>query len=127
MMMADSRNKSFYKTAAKMWRDGGLTGMFRGNLTTVLKILPQTATQFAVRFQVPSIALTEYLQPFRSYFQSIKLHLNKPHGPSTPWPAGLFENARDSTRYFKTYSSTVATREKLLREVCLLKFPLPAH
>lgn len=49
MMMADSQNKSFHKTAAKMWRDGGLAGMFRGNLTTVLKILPQTATQFAVR------------------------------------------------------------------------------
>ena len=48
-MMADSRNKSFHKTAAKMWRDGGFSGMFRGNLTTVLKILPQTATQFAVR------------------------------------------------------------------------------
>ena len=59
-MMADSRNKSFHKTAAKMWRDGGLAGMFRGNLTTVLKILPQTATQFAVS---PSEQLPNIEQP----------------------------------------------------------------
>ena len=49
MMMADSNNQSIRQTALKMWKDGGLAGMFRGNFATILKIIPQTATQFAVR------------------------------------------------------------------------------
>ena len=47
-MMADEQNFSLHKTALKMWRDGGYLGLFRGNLATMMKIVPQTATQFAV-------------------------------------------------------------------------------
>lgn len=54
MMMADKQNVSIYKTAVKMWKDGGYFGLFRGNLATMLKIVPQTATQFAVRKFVPN-------------------------------------------------------------------------
>jgi hypothetical protein len=31
-----------------MWRDGGVHGMFKGNLATIMKVAPQTAVQFAV-------------------------------------------------------------------------------
>ncbi len=31
-----------------MWKDGGVRGLFKGNLATILKVAPQTAIQFAV-------------------------------------------------------------------------------
>ena len=31
-----------------MWKDGGVHGMFKGNLATIMKVAPQTAVQFAV-------------------------------------------------------------------------------
>ena len=35
-------------TMKKMWADGGITGMFKGNMATMLKVMPQSAVQFAV-------------------------------------------------------------------------------
>lgn len=35
--------------AYNIWKEGGVTGMFRGNCATLLKVMPQTAVQFAVR------------------------------------------------------------------------------
>lgn len=34
--------------AHNMWKDGGVRGLFKGNLATILKVAPQTAIQFAV-------------------------------------------------------------------------------
>ena len=50
-MLSDTRSEALRchtGTARKMWKDGGAAGLFRGNLSTVLKVLPQSATQFAV-------------------------------------------------------------------------------
>jgi hypothetical protein len=48
MMMADARNSSIVGTAQRMWASGGLTGLWRGNLISVVKVVPQSAIQFAV-------------------------------------------------------------------------------
>jgi hypothetical protein len=49
MMMADARNTSIVATARRMWASGGFTGMWRGNMCSVVKVVPQSAIQFAVR------------------------------------------------------------------------------
>ena len=33
----------------RMWADGGVRGLFRGNLASVVKVFPSSAIQFAVR------------------------------------------------------------------------------
>ena len=48
MMMAEPNNRKVWATAKKMWADGGLQGLFKGNLATMTKVMPQTAVQFAV-------------------------------------------------------------------------------
>lgn len=48
MMMADQSNRHIWSTMKKMWADGGVTGMFKGNMATMLKVMPQSAVQFAV-------------------------------------------------------------------------------
>jgi len=49
MMMADAANARLAPTLRKMWASGGLLGLWRGNLASVVKIVPQSAIQFAVR------------------------------------------------------------------------------
>lgn len=49
MMMADARNTSLLATARRMWASGGFLGMWRGNMCSVAKVVPQSAIQFAVR------------------------------------------------------------------------------
>ena len=49
MMMADARNSSLVGTARRMWASGGLPGLWRGNMCSVVKVVPQSAIQFAVR------------------------------------------------------------------------------
>ena len=49
MMMADAANARLAPTQRKMWASGGLLGLWRGNLASVVKIVPQSAIQFAVR------------------------------------------------------------------------------
>ncbi|KAK9805412.1 hypothetical protein WJX73_002357 [Symbiochloris irregularis] len=48
MMMAEPSNRHVWGTLKKMWADGGVQGMFKGNLATMTKVVPQTAVQFAV-------------------------------------------------------------------------------
>lgn len=48
MMMADARNTSIVATARRMWATGGLPGLWRGNMISVVKVMPQSAIQFAV-------------------------------------------------------------------------------
>ena len=48
MMMADAANARLAPTLRKMWASGGLLGLWRGNLASVVKIVPQSAIQFAV-------------------------------------------------------------------------------
>ncbi len=39
---------AFAGCAHNMWKDGGVTGLFKGNMATMMKVAPQTAIQFAV-------------------------------------------------------------------------------
>ena len=48
MMMADYSNRTLLGTARKMWRSGGFLGLWRGNLVSVVKVVPQSAIQYAV-------------------------------------------------------------------------------
>mmetsp|Transcript_9066 Transcript_9066/g.27222 ORF Transcript_9066/g.27222 Transcript_9066/m.27222 type:complete len:424 (+) Transcript_9066:234-1505(+) len=48
MMMADPANISLPGTIRKMWADGGVRGLFKGNLATVTKVIPQCAIQMSV-------------------------------------------------------------------------------
>ncbi|CAL8462209.1 g1740 [Coccomyxa elongata] len=48
MYMADRTQTSMAGCAHNMWKDGGVRGLFKGNLATILKVAPQTAIQFAV-------------------------------------------------------------------------------
>ena len=48
MMMADTANTRLLPTMKKMWASGGLLGLWRGNLASVAKVMPQSAIQFAV-------------------------------------------------------------------------------
>lgn len=48
MMMADPANSSLPATVRKMWSDGGVRGLFKGNLATVTKVIPQCAIQMSV-------------------------------------------------------------------------------
>ncbi|BDA49691.1 Calcium-binding mitochondrial carrier protein SCaMC-1 [Coccomyxa sp. Obi] len=48
MMMADARNTSLVDTARRMWASGGLRGLWRGNMISVVKVMPQSAIQYAV-------------------------------------------------------------------------------
>ncbi len=48
MMMADYSNRTLLGTAKKMWRSGGFLGLWRGNLVSVVKVVPQSAIQYAV-------------------------------------------------------------------------------
>lgn len=48
MMMADPANSSLPATVRKMWADGGVQGLFKGNLATVTKVVPQCAIQMSV-------------------------------------------------------------------------------
>lgn len=41
-----------------MWKDGGIKGLFKGNLATIMKVAPQTAVQFAVSSILPSLLFT---------------------------------------------------------------------
>lgn len=54
MMMADYSNRTLLGTAKKMWRSGGLRGLWRGNLVSVVKVVPQSAIQYAVGVTPPS-------------------------------------------------------------------------
>ena len=47
-MMADAANAHLLPTLRKMWASGGLVGLWRGNLASVAKVMPQSAIQFAV-------------------------------------------------------------------------------
>ena len=47
--MADAANAHLLPTLRKMWASGGLLGLWRGNLASVAKVMPQSAIQFAVR------------------------------------------------------------------------------
>ena len=60
MMMADYSNRTLLGTAKKMWRSGGFLGLWRGNLVSVVKVVPQSAIQYAVG-----------LMPLRKY---VELH-----------------------------------------------------
>ena len=57
MMMADWSNKSLLGTARKMWASGGFFGLWRGNLVSVVKVVPQSAIQYAVRALALLLAL----------------------------------------------------------------------
>lgn len=48
MMMADTANTRLLPTMRKMWASGGFLGLWRGNLASVAKVMPQSAIQFAV-------------------------------------------------------------------------------
>ena len=52
MMMADYSNRTLLGTAKKMWRSGGFYGLWRGNLVSVVKVVPQSAIQYAVSFSL---------------------------------------------------------------------------
>ena len=54
-MMADWSNKTLLGTARKMWASGGFFGLWRGNLVSVIKVVPQSAIQYAVR--IPTLLL----------------------------------------------------------------------
>ena len=55
--MADAANAHLLPTLRKMWASGGLLGLWRGNLASVAKVMPQSAIQFAVR-PLPSESCT---------------------------------------------------------------------
>lgn len=48
MMMVDPANTNMLATMRKMWLDGGTQGLFKGNLATVIKVVPQCAIQMSV-------------------------------------------------------------------------------
>ncbi|KAK9906889.1 hypothetical protein WJX75_009795 [Coccomyxa subellipsoidea] len=48
MYMADRTQTSMAGCAHNMWKDGGVQGLFKGNMATMMKVAPQTAIQFAV-------------------------------------------------------------------------------
>jgi solute carrier family 25 (mitochondrial phosphate transporter), member 23/24/25/41 len=48
IMMASPTALTMKAAIHTMWRDGGLRGMFRGNMASVVKVLPSSAVQFAV-------------------------------------------------------------------------------
>ena len=58
-MMADMSNKSLLGTARKMWASGGFLGLWRGNLVSVVKVVPQSAIQYAVWRQLIMPAVIE--------------------------------------------------------------------
>ncbi|PSC76347.1 calcium-binding mitochondrial carrier S -1 [Micractinium conductrix] len=48
IMMADSNAGRIGPVLRRMWADGGVRGLFRGNLASVVKVFPSSAIQFAV-------------------------------------------------------------------------------
>ena len=63
MMMADYSNRTLLGTARKMWRSGGFLGLWRGNLVSVVKVVPQSAIQYAV-----GLTLAHLLQDIPSFW-----------------------------------------------------------
>jgi len=51
-----------------MWKDGGIKGLFKGNLATIMKVAPQTAVQFAVRSTLPPLLFTVRTANFPQFF-----------------------------------------------------------
>lgn len=47
IMMADPTRSQLGPVLRSMWADGGVKGLFRGNLATVAKVFPSSAVQFA--------------------------------------------------------------------------------
>ncbi len=62
MMMADARNISLVDTARRMWASGGLPGLWRGNMISVVKVIPQSAIQYAV-LPVACQLLEDFIMP----------------------------------------------------------------
>lgn len=60
MMMADVSNNSLLGTARKMWASGGFFGLWRGNLVSVVKVIPQSAIQYAVGAPGNSLLFTTH-------------------------------------------------------------------
>ncbi|KAK9838222.1 hypothetical protein WJX84_010632 [Apatococcus fuscideae] len=58
LMMTDKTGAGFAMSFRQMWADGGFLGMFKGNLVTVLKTIPQSAIQFAAYDQAKDAMLT---------------------------------------------------------------------
>ncbi|MEW5311648.1 MAG: hypothetical protein WDW38_003344 [Sanguina aurantia] len=48
MAMLSRERVGVGESVSRMWRDGGFRGLFRGHLSTVLKVFPCSAIQFAV-------------------------------------------------------------------------------
>lgn len=48
IMMASTTPLTKRQAIATMWADGGLAGAYKGNMASVLKVLPSSAVQFAV-------------------------------------------------------------------------------
>ena len=51
--------------AHNMWKDGGVQGLFKGNMATMMKVAPQTAIQFAVSLMLPTSA-SHFQSPYLS-------------------------------------------------------------
>jgi Mitochondrial carrier protein len=48
IMMASASPLTAREAVTAMWHDGGLPGLFKGNMASVVKVLPSAAIQFAV-------------------------------------------------------------------------------
>jgi len=56
LMMLDAEKKGVTETALKMYREGGVAGLFRSNFASVAKVLPYSAIQYGVCcFDTPSV------------------------------------------------------------------------
>lgn len=55
IMMAEPSAKRLGPVLRRMWADGGVAGLFRGNAATVIKVFPSSAIQFAVYDTVKDI------------------------------------------------------------------------
>ena len=57
VMQLDSQKRGLTDTAARLYREGGIAGLFRSNLASVTKVLPYAAIQYGVLLYTPFIVL----------------------------------------------------------------------
>ncbi|GAB4821098.1 hypothetical protein N2152v2_008144 [Parachlorella kessleri] len=57
LMMTEANARSLMPVLRRMWGEGGVKGLFRGNLATVVKVFPASAIQFSTYDSVKDVML----------------------------------------------------------------------